>query len=124
AAKNNEPIADTAANAEDTAFRSDAGFELEPETASAEAIAPQITQLAASNDVGLDIAIERGRGYSKVLIASPDGIAPAYEVSSMSQPPRLVLDLSGSYAERSRLLPIEGSEFVKDIRIGSHSDKT
>ncbi|MCC6954801.1 MAG: secretin and TonB N-terminal domain-containing protein, partial [Deltaproteobacteria bacterium] len=99
------------------------GLAAEQPTDTAATAAPTGSQeLLGVNDAGVGVELERGTGYTKVLVSSPN--ENPYEVTSMDSPPRLVLDLIGSQSNGNRAVPVESDSFVQGIRVGSHTDRT
>lgn len=98
--------------------------------ASADAAAPaqvaavtSMRSMVTPNDAGIGIEVGEGVGVNQIAIQTSDG-NPRYEVTKLSSPPRLVIDLAAGQVSANRNVPISDLEYVSGIRLGSHADKS
>jgi len=87
-------------------------------------IAPETTQISTAKVDGLGLSLQRDTASTKLRLetSSKD---PIFDVLTMQNPPRLVVDLMGEKINaKSKSYPIQNDSYVKNVRVGAHNDKT
>jgi type IV pilus assembly protein PilQ len=79
--------------------------------------------LAPTSAHSLGIEVARNEGVEQIYIGAPSA-KPAYKVSKLSNPPRLVIDLTSERVKGSKQWPIADLESVSNIRVGSQPSAT
>ncbi len=113
-----------AATAPDTVaadFENDSSEFREQAAPNSGAILDRRTLLSAA-EAGYDIELEKGSGFTRVLV-STGAKDPVFDVFSIQNPPRLVLDMLGEQGGKNKSLPVADDTFLKGVRIGNHSDR-
>lgn len=90
--------------------------------AAVEQTAIEREQLADASNAGLDIQLERGTGFTRIIIDT--GSNPELSVQTLDGPPRLVVDLLGEHGSGSQAFYLEQDPFISSVRLGVHDDKT
>ena len=80
-------------------------------------------QLLEKQASGIDVAMERGQGFTKVIVDT--SVAdPMFDVSSLDGPPRLVIDLlDQSIDGQNATVEIDADPFLRYVRTGLHPEK-
>ncbi len=83
----------------------------------------QSENLISNKETGFDLQLEKGEAFTrlKVHTGSAD---PLFNVFSLQDPPRIVLDLLGETASVNRSFPVENDLFLKSVRLGNHNDRS
>jgi len=79
-------------------------------------------QIAAAESAGIELALEQGSDFSRVLIDTLSE-QPVVDVLSMNNPPRLVVDLLGEKGRSNGSYEIASSPYVERIRLGTHKNR-
>jgi len=80
-------------------------------------------QLLARTDSSYGLALERGSGFSRLIIDSGRQ-DPTFDVMTLANPSRLVLDFPGQTGARNQDMRVENDQFLAGVRIGAHNDRT
>ncbi len=76
---------------------------------------------SVSGNIGIEL--EANNEISRFLIST--GVDnPEFNVTRISSPDRLVLDLLGQPSKSNRTLPVTESNLVSSVRLGAHADKS
>ena len=67
------------------------------------------------------VAEEKGGEY--VLLIQTNKAPAAYSKMFMTDPPRMVLDIDGSWNYNGQRSSGTGNDFIRQIRVGTHPDK-
>jgi len=92
-----------------------------PQPAAKPEAKPAPKAAAASGNVVRVIAEERPGEY--VLIIQTNKAPTSFERSFYTDPPRIVLDIGGSWNYNGPLSSATGDPFIRQIRVGKHPDK-
>lgn len=86
-------------------------------------VSPPVAQTLLPFDEGLGLELLDSAGYDQIAIDT-GGIEADYTVTRLSSPDRVVIDLAGIRSRRNRTIPTTASEFVSQVRLGAHPDKS
>jgi len=84
------------------------------------ATSQKLVEMSAKSPLALDVYNQPG--VTRVLVNTGDEV-PTFNLSELSAPNRLVLDLPNTQAQLTREFALNDSEFVSKVRIGAHGDK-
>lgn len=79
--------------------------------------------MVSATDSGVGIEVSEGVGINQIAIQTTD-TNPQFEVTKLSSPPRLVIDLPAGQVSGNRSVPVADLEYVSGIRLGAHADKS
>jgi type IV pilus assembly protein PilQ len=79
------------------------------------------TRTIATNDKNL-IKLFNQPGTSRLLVQTGDDV-PAFNVTTLSNPTRLVLDITNMPGQTNSVATIDDSQFISRVRLGAHQDK-
>lgn len=85
-------------------------------------IAAHTEELAAAADKQIGIELEQAGGYTAVKLQTAVP-SPKVEVTRLSNPQRLVLDILGESVKGSQNYSVENDNYLKSIRVGSHKNR-
>lgn len=94
--------------------------------ASAEVAARPVLEskdLLKVGEVGYDVQMERGNGFTRLLVNTGKE-DPLFDVFSIENPPRLVLDILGQTGTGNKNVTLAEDPYVKGIRVGGHQDRS
>lgn len=74
-------------------------------------------------EVGYDVQMQRGDGFTRLLVSTGKE-DPLFDVFSIENPPRLVLDILGQSGTGNKNVQLAEDPYVKGIRVGSHQDRS
>ncbi|MCB0325652.1 MAG: type IV pilus secretin PilQ [Bdellovibrionales bacterium] len=81
----------------------------------------EFENLARAEDIGLGVRLERGGQFTRLLIDTEK--PPVFDVLTMTEPPRLVVDLLGMSGAKGGSFSVDNDPYVKSVRVGSHKDR-
>ncbi len=88
-----------------------------------EAPALPVTTIAAASEDGIGIQLSPGPDFTKVIVQT-NGAEPVFNVSRLTAPDRLVVDLLGTPSRVGRVFQVADARYVSQIRLGAHADKS
>jgi len=98
----------------------------ETNSVSSHLVATENKQIVSKADAGLEMNVEKGAGFTRVVINPSSNLPDSereFDVLSVNNPPRVVLDLIGETAITSSNYEVPANDFLKTVRLGRHQDR-
>jgi type IV pilus assembly protein PilQ len=79
-------------------------------------------QLVSADEAGFEINLEKGRNFTRFMIETGQA-DPVFNVFSLDEPSRVVLDLLGNKRSINKSVSLEDDQFLSGLRLGNHNDR-